>query len=54
MEISYILHFFLNEHPKFLIILETLTTKMAQKHAKKVQKIAEPRGFQSRILHSSA
>ena len=34
---------FLNVHPKFLIILEILTTKMAQKHAQKVQKIAEAR-----------
>ena len=42
---------FLNVHPKFLIILEILTTKMAQKHAQKVQKIAKPRGFLSRILH---
>ena len=48
------LSFFLNEHPKFLIILEILTTKMARKHAQKVQKIAEPRGFRSRILHCSA
>ena len=45
---------FLNMHPKFLIILEILTTKMAQKRAQKVQKIAEPRGFRSRILHCSA
>ena len=45
---------FFNMHPKFLIILEILTTKMAQKRAQKVQKIAEPRGFRSRILHCSA
>ena len=45
---------FLNMHPKFLIILEILTTKMAQKRAQKVQKIAKPRGFRSRILHCSA
>ena len=45
---------FLNGHPKFLIILEILTTKMAQKHAQKVQEIAKPRGFRSRILHCSA
>ena len=45
---------FSNMHPKFLIILEILTTKMAQKRAPKVQKIAEPRGFRSRILHCSA
>ena len=44
----------LNVHPKFLIILEILTTKMAQKHAQKVPKIAKPRGFLRRILHCSA